>query len=344
LIKSILRLAEGVMCYKAVLSSLILVSILLFTACNANPNSTSQASTNLSATTTHIPHLNINISSIPKLNEATDLDFTITIQTLDLGKQKEGLVNARAWIEFYWINLKGSYTEAKYGVKVPLEDVLVSGDTSWQGNALKEYQIKLHSSIQLPQEGLWKIVGYFSGENWNQPLKSSTKVVLLDGISAKYDRFSQEFKSGALGYLANFNYGDIGNRTPNENTSPIVIIPNISKAPKMGEKATITVQINSLHDVPDYSAKIEFRKNEVGWITASDIVESGIPTWTGDLKANQISQFSIDIKLPDTGEWDIYVEGNSRENEINLQGGYADSIQLTITPTLSYFGWMERTK
>jgi hypothetical protein len=329
------------MCYKAVLSSIFLVSILLFTACNINPNSTSQASTNLSATTTHIPHLNINVSSIPKLNETVNLNFNVIIETIGLGKDEKGLENAKAWIEFYRTNLKGSYSEAKHGIKVPLEDVLVNGDTSWQGNALNRQQLKLLSEIKLPQEGLWKIVGYFSGENWSQPIISSTKIVLLDGLSAKYDYYNPESKSGPLGYLANFDYGEFGNNILNEMT-PIIIEADISKAPRVDEEATVTAKIYSLHDVPDFSAKIKFFNSGEGWITTSDIGESGIPTWKGDLKANQVSQFSSSVKFPDEGEWQVYVEGNSKENVANQVFGYADTIEITITPTLSYFGWMEK--
>jgi hypothetical protein len=345
------------MYHKVVFSSIIiLISILLFTACNNSPDITTQSASTMppissqvsSSTTTERPGpiLDLRFSSIPKLGETVDLSFDIKVQAYELSLEtRETLINSEARVDIYRTNLKGSYSEAKYAVKVPLKDVLISGDTSWQGDARYSDRIELHSKIQLPQEGLWKIEGSFSGDNWTSPLTKSTKIVLLDGLSSKYDYYSSDpnFKAGPLGYLTNFNYGDMGRVPLIENFSDLFIETDISKAPKAGEEATVTVQIDSLHDVSDFSAEITLLESGKGWISPSDFVVSGFPSWIGDLKANQISKFSIIVKFPETGDWEILVSGNSKERELNQRGGYADSIKITITPAMSYFGWMEIT-
>jgi hypothetical protein len=91
-----------------------------------------------------------------------------------------------------------------------------------------------------------------------------------------------------------------------------------------------TASIVSLHDVPDFSAMFDFtNKSARQRIPASDIIISGQSNWTGDLKANQVTQFSANIKLPEPGEWEIYVEGNSRHKEEINRSGYAESIKIT---------------
>lgn len=102
------------------------------------------------------------------MGETAELTFTVRIQTLDigtLGVSESSLKKSRAWVDFYRTNIQGSYSEAKHTVLIPLKEVVVSGETTWEGNALFGY-IELHSRIQLPQEGLWKIEGCFSGEGW----------------------------------------------------------------------------------------------------------------------------------------------------------------------------------
>lgn len=250
---------------------------------------------------------------------------------------ERSLMKSRVWIDVYRTNLKGSYSEAKYSVKVPIDEILVSGDTSWQGDA-SGGGVELHCKINLKQEGLWKIVGSLSGTSWT--LTRYTKYVLLDGISSKYDYYNPDSKSGQLGYLADFNYGDYGHPSLDEVTTPVIVEADISKAPKAGEEVTVTASIISLHDVPDFSAYFNFtNKSARQRIPALDIVVSGQTNWTGDLKANQVTKFSGNINLPHTGEWDILVIGNSLQNELNNKSGYAESIPITITPDKSFFGW-----
>jgi hypothetical protein len=296
-----------------------------------------------SSTYMPIPRLIIGTSSIPKLGETVDLTFKISMEGVTLGADyRRSLINSRVWIDVYRTNLKGSYSEAKYSLKVPINEILVSGDTSWQGDA-SWGGVELKSKIRLPREGFWKFEGSLLGDKWDRPLTAYTKYVLLDGKSQKYDYFNPDSKAGPLGYLSNFNYGEAGHPTLNETITPIIVEADISKAPRVGEEVTVTANIVSLHDVPNFSAYFNFvNRSSRQRVPASTVLVSGQSNWTGDLKANQTVQFSANIKLPETGEWEIYVEGNSKENLANHFGGYANSILITIEPDKSYFGWVGR--
>jgi hypothetical protein len=81
--------------------------------------------------------------------------------------ERESLKKSRTWVDFYWSGIQGSYSEARHAALIPLQEVVIRGETTWEGNALSGY-IELHSRIQLPQEGIWKIEGCFSGEGWKE--------------------------------------------------------------------------------------------------------------------------------------------------------------------------------
>ena len=110
------------------------------------------------------------VSPAPKLGETAELVFSVLFPPNPIFHRipdERSLVHSRAWVEFYWTNTQGSYSEAKKAVPVPLSEVLVSGDLSWEGNAGGMVgtggTINLLSKVQLPREGVWKIKGFFSG-------------------------------------------------------------------------------------------------------------------------------------------------------------------------------------
>jgi hypothetical protein len=92
----------------------------------------------------------------------------------------QGIKESIAWIEFYWNNTRGSYSEAKYAVKIPAEEVVVSGDTNWEGNLLEN--IQLCSQIRLPREGIWKIKAFFSAEEYDT-IQNNLYFASLDGYA-----------------------------------------------------------------------------------------------------------------------------------------------------------------
>jgi hypothetical protein len=68
--------------------------------------------------------MTLSLSPVPKLGETAELTFYPTAMYIE---DPEGLAKAQVWVEFYYANTRGSYSEAKYAVPIPLEEVLVSG-------------------------------------------------------------------------------------------------------------------------------------------------------------------------------------------------------------------------
>jgi hypothetical protein len=79
----------------------------------------------------------ITLSAAPKIGETVELTFTVDVIKLDASHPKEGLVKSKAWIDFYWTNTKGSFSEAYSSVQIPTEEVLGSGEFPWEGSYSK---------------------------------------------------------------------------------------------------------------------------------------------------------------------------------------------------------------
>jgi hypothetical protein len=295
------------------------------------------------------------ISHAPRPGETAELDLTIKTNENPTQGYPGGTEKARAWIEFYWTNIHGSYSESNHAVKVPLEEVLISGEVNWEGNYFerKNIGLTLHSKIQLPREGVWQIRGFFSGDDWKSPQQSVLRIAVSDGDAANMNQ--PEFKSSLLAYLGNigggfndlidfpyFPYTGYQQIFINE-SDPVYLELDISKAPIVGEQVIVTCRIISLHDVPDFSAYVKFWKEPFkGYAPASDLLISGNLTWKGNLKAKQPVEFNSTIKFPSEGDWAIFAEGNSLENYKNQMTGVATSIKMNITPERGSFGWKER--
>lgn len=80
---------------------------------------------------------------VPLLGEPLKLEVTI--------KSIEDLAEAEAFVEFY-----------RAGVRVPLKDILVEGQLTWQGSLRKDVAVQFSGSVKLPEEGDWQITGYTS--------------------------------------------------------------------------------------------------------------------------------------------------------------------------------------
>lgn len=241
-------------------------------------------------------------------------------------------------------------------MEVPLSEVSSGGELSWEGNALENRNITLKSNIQIPREGVWKMVGYFSTANWAQPVESwlqfpemglKTPVfrwkqyAVADGTAVRM--FYGDYKNSSLGYLFNVDYGMVADKTLNDSSNPVIIQLDISKPPLVGEEVNLTCTIASLYDEPDFSARITFLKSPgiKTDIPLSEFLVNGDLTWEGDLKSQTPVTFSAVIKFPEEGEWRIYAFGNSLERETAQFSGFADSIMITIAGDKTYYGWKE---
>ncbi|MBN1191537.1 MAG: hypothetical protein JXA46_17405 [Dehalococcoidales bacterium] len=284
------------------------------------------------------------------------MTFKVDVKTSDLkmiNEDRQGLSDARAYVVFYWTNIHGSYSEARHSDQVPPEEVVVSGDTSWQGNALENSTIELHSKVRFPREGIWGIQGNIIGEGWKRPVAGGTRIAIADGTSCKYttDTASLRPTPQPLDYLKDFDYGYLFDRPyfPYLETGgdimlnehyPILIEPDISRAPLIGEEAILTIGIISLNDIPDFSAQVKFwNEQTTKWIPISGIIIGGNPYWQGDLKAREPVYYSFKIKFPEEDSWKILARGNSQKNEENNRAGVAHSIYLTIGSSRSFYGW-----
>jgi hypothetical protein len=322
-------------------ASALAITIVVLGSCTPGQTPTSMTTAGSSAvpaTKAPLGGGGISLSKAPKLGETADLTYNIKIlDVIGFGQPKESLTNSRAWVEFVWANTQGSYSEAKYGVQVPPKEVLVSGNLTWTGNALDIRDINVASTIQLPREGYWIVYGYFSGEDWTRPYKSRMAVVVTSGAAAVVG--TPEFEP--LAYLGNFAYGEVGRPTLDER-HPVTVELDISKAPRVGEEATLTFRFASDRDLPQFRTVIRFFRmpddisSQVGgW----DLLTTGEAQQEFPLKSNEPLQLSYKVRFPIVGDWQINGEGNPQQIIGTSGAGFADNINITVEHHKGWFGW-----
>ena len=349
---------------KAKLWSIIIVitiiATLLLTGCKhtdntttitdkSNPTTSITINNNLTSTIpTVLPTqadfgINVSLNEPPKPGETAELTFWAHTYDANFYTVNQGTENAQAWMEFWWTNPNASYLEAKQAVRIPLEEVVISGDTTWEGNYKEKGHIELHCTIQLPREGIWRIEGYFTGEGWKGPICGYREIFVSKDIAAQM----YELKSSSLDYLTYFDYGFLKDARKidylTEDTRPQIVELDISKAPVAGEKVTLTCTVASLHDVANWSMQIEFYRRLAGdarvKVPSSEFLVEGELQWQGDLKQAEPTVFTTTIKFPEEGDWEIVAYGNSQQNIASQKFGADDGIDITITLAISYYGW-----
>ncbi len=301
----------------------------------------------------------LDFSELPAAGKTVLLTFTINVNELWYGewqgRKVEDLNHTRAWLQVFWADIHGSYSAARKFAEVPVSQVSLDSDFSWEGNALDTKDIKLRGNIQIPKEGIWKIVGYFAADTWDQPLEINDPIyhgvedktpvftykqyAVADAIAADMSR--SDFSVGPLAYLGDINYGRMPDHQLDETVNPVIMQLDISKPPLVGEEVVLTCRILSLHDVPGFFAQIIFRKGPrfTTDIPVSDFLVNGELKWHGDLKSQIPVTISATIKFPESGEWQIFIGGNSVEREDADLSGYSDAIKLTVNKDKAYYGW-----
>jgi hypothetical protein len=246
-------------------------------------------------------------------------------------------------LDFYWININGSYSEALNYVKIPLEEVVVGGETEWEGD-YNESLVDLRSTIKITREGIWNIRANYSGEgeSLNQLYSFNYWLAVAEGTSDIMNKDLEEFKAGPLGYLnlGTFPGGGAGyNRVPSA-SNPFSIGLDISKAPKAGEEVTLTCRVLSLIDMDDFSIEWSFSRRTAGKVQlmpSADFLTTADLSWKTDVKKDVPAVFSTTFKFPSEGEWEVRARGTY---EVNRNGpGSVDYFYVTITPARSYYGW-----
>jgi len=301
--------------------------------------------------------LDLSLSRAPKIGETAELDFSVLIRGLPGDIDPQTLESARAWVEFSYANTKGSYSEAKSAVLMPLDEVLVSGELYWEGNAVENNKIEIHGTVQLPREGVWRITGYFSGEGWARPLEREGTVSVTERVAEFMDSnlADREYKyildsifnfltGRSLRYLRYYPYGH-GPQLPLNERNPTVLSLDISKIPKAGEEVTVSCRIDSLLDAPGYSAEIKFARRlgngSIVEIPADSLLVDSDLRWRGDLKKDEPVEFSATVIFPQNGDWRIQVIGDDPEYRGNL---LLDTIKMHIHGDKGYYGWGEQIK
>lgn len=275
-------------------------------------------------------------SPVPDLENPGELTVTFNLYEPN---RYQNLDESSIVLEFYWTNIHGSYSEAKRAQLIPIDEVLVSGETTWTGDSSVNRSITLRSQIRLPREGVWKIKSIFS-TNDDVQLTDSIKVAVAEGTSVIM--YTEEFYSSPLAYLGNLYYGEGGERDLDE-LHPVAIDLDISKAPRVGEEVVLTYRIRSYYEVTDFSAGLQVFKRTVGVaevrIPVESIVSSGISTWQGDLIPGEPIVVTCTIVFPEEGDWEINAYGNSLARKQVNRIGYIDYIKMNSTDTRGSFGW-----
>jgi hypothetical protein len=309
--------------------------------------------------------LEIELSEPPVLGETVEVTFTVSIDKLWDGEWEgrltEDLAQSRAWVQFSWVNIHGSYLEALNYRQIPLVDLSASSNMSWQGNALENRSIIIRSSFQIPFEGLWVINGYFSTSNWRTPQKPGDgywpplpkpflthwmRYAVAEGYAVNNtSTYSLDFKNSPLNYFDSSMPWGGGEKTfddSGDKDRPLIMQLNISKPPRVGEEVTISCRIESFFDEQDFSTKIYISKDNMRIFDPglSDLFVDGSLIWSGDLKAQTPVLVSATIKFPQEGRWHIQLEGTTPERAAELFR-FAESIEFTITGDKSYYGITE---
>lgn len=329
---------------------LILALLLLVSACDNNgttqpdgtstqptDNPTSSSTSSITVTPRPYEYDNtLTLSKAPKIGETAELTFMVDVIKLDESHPEEGLAKSRAWIDFYWTNTKGSFSEAYGSVQIPIEEVSVNDELSWEGSY--DDALTLHGEIKLPREGIWSIIGRFYGEGWSTGFGAEIEVAVADGTAAIMG--TEDFENGPLAYLSANSYAG-GVRGPIVFPDPVSLGLDISKAPRPGEEVTLSCRIISIIDVPDFSIRWSFYRrlgDDIQKIPETELLSAEDLSWKTDVKKDVPVVFTTVIKLPTEGDWDIAAVGKSG---INYLTGSGHRLKISITSTRSYFGWME---
>jgi hypothetical protein len=313
---------------------------------SATTTTTPNTTTIFTIEPTMAPYIDsISLKTVPKLGETAEMTYTFDVIASDFLQGRPGAEDAKAWIEFWWTDTNGSYLTAEQAVNVPLSEVVVSGNTTWQGDYTKTKSLHLTSTVKLPRAGIWKIEGYFTGKGWETPINFYNRCF----ISKDYAMYMNGYNSGppSFDYLTYFDYGYLKDKRAsdylNEQSAPVRVELDLSKAPQAGEEVTLTCTIASLHDVPDYSLSLRFyRRGLNGGLTlvpTSTFLVNGELNWQGNLLQGKPTVFTTTIKFPQEGEWEIYVGGKSPEYIKTNKSDDGSVLDITIATPKSFYGW-----
>jgi hypothetical protein len=255
--------------------------------------------------------LELQLEKAPRLNEPVKL--------ICICRAIRDITNEKINVEFEWIEPKRDRV-----VEVPLEDVLVEGDFNWEAAVTKDIPVEFSASIKFPEEGNWKIRAVSTSPGWES-----------DSI---FLHVAED--SGMFGWQEDYrpNTGPDPD-TPSE-MFPMTVQADISKAPRLYEPVELTWAINSIRDIGEVEADIEFYRMEGTdrvEVPAEDVLVEGNLTWEDSLTKDVTVQLSAIIRFPVEGDWEIQAWTYSPEQE----GGANDPLFLSVGKEKGRWGWAE---
>jgi hypothetical protein len=205
---------------------------------------------------------------------------------------------------------------------VPIESVVVSGNTQWEGSLLnKGDQVKLEAQVQFPEEGEWIINALSRAEDGS--VRVDRDIYLTVNKDSGMMGFPDTDPEGHLGY--NFARPEL----------PVGVFARIDRAPLFGETAPIWVTIQSITDLEAAEVTLEVYNNKHK-VPANEVIISGKDIWKGSLKKGEPVQFSCEVKFPSEGNWLIWFIARGNQEE------YGDSmfhLPIYVDKEHSRFEW-----
>jgi len=341
---------------------LIVIFITIPMACDNATSSTSFDTTTQNPTTEPDYPVSGRLDVSPITDKEMEIHFTIDIERIWDGTwhyveaTSDTLADSKAWIKVLWAGIDGPYSEARQYTEIPLEDIVVSGDTSWEGNALETRTIELCSTIRLPKDGKWDFKGQFAGDNWIRPVSLTQRLAVADGIVVP--NYPQDLLDSPLAYLELYGHGLTGKVTTNEQY-PVSVELDMTHPPLAGEEVTVTCLVRSpYYDIDDFKVRTYFKKrnedNEIVNVSATEIVVSTEvgwdvdaygdtiwKDWETDIAKDETIKLTHIIEFPEPGEWEIRVYGSCILPEEKYYT-ITDAIKLTIMEDKAYYGWKDR--
>ena len=347
---------------------MIVIFITIPTACDNATSSTSYDTTAQTSVTTQPPAtepdypVSGRLVILPITDKEMEVHFSINIERIWegtwplVGAASDTLADSRAWITVLWAGIDGSYSEARQYTEIPFEDIVVSGDISWEGNAQETRTIELQSTIRLPEDGKWDFVGKFAGDNWIRPVRQTQRMAVAGGIVVP--NYPQDLLDSPLAYLELYGHGLTG-KLPADEKDPVYLELDMTHPPLAGEEVTITyLALSPYYDINDFKVETYFKKrneeNKVVYVPAAEIVvntEIGWDVdawgntiwkdWETDIAKGEMIELTHVIKFPEPGEWEIRIYSRCILPEVESYKT-SDNIKLTITEGKAYYGWQDR--
>jgi hypothetical protein len=228
--------------------------------------------------------LELQLEKAPRLNESVELTCIRRTDESDIGAHEQ------ISLKFERIDPKTSLV-----IKVPAEEVLISGNLNWEGDITSE-PMEFSAILKFHHEGNWTIYA-----------KST-----LDPHDTYPLYFNIAEDASSFGWPHDYRPMIAYNIASEE--FPMTVNLDIAEAPHLDEQVELTWSLNSIRNINQADGEVEFylmQGVERTKISTEDILVDGYLTWEGSIKKDQPIELSATIKFPAEGDWWIIAVGHS---------------------------------